>query len=193
MSASRPFIDVLVGKLTAYDDASSRPTSATATSIVTPAWLASLAALPVAAAVAARAYVVEAAATSSSADVSAPASRPRHGPSTRKTSASPRSTSAPRRTASQLAAIQLLRRLGADEVDGTSSDAQLRSACRRLLRECHPDAHPHLDAADAAALNVRLRAVLQARAALALPSSSCRDSRQDDGASGGSFADRVAA
>lgn len=175
MSASRPFIEVLAGKLTAYDGASSRPTAERAGAILAPVWLASLPALPVAAAAAARAYVSlagvrptapTAPASSGAAHAGAPATTRRRVVPGTTAHARP-----PRRTAAQLAAIQLLRRLGADDVDATSSDAQLRSACRRLLRQCHPDAHPHLDSAGVAALNVRLRAVLHARAALALPAS----------------------
>lgn len=156
-------MDVLVGKLTAYVDASSRPASNPSASIQTPWWVASLDRVPVSGQAAARAYVrhpgVRPAPPAGQVDART-ASAP----------AAPTAVAATPRTSAQLAAIQLLRRLGATDIDAASSDAALRSACRRLLRACHPDAHPAQDAAGRVVLTARLRAVLRAREVLGLPS-----------------------
>lgn len=140
-------MDVLVGKLTAYVDATSRPTR----SIQTPSWALSLEPVPVSPQVAFRARpsagipwfdAIEQAVPS----VSEPVLR-----------------DLPVRTPAELTAIQLLRRLGAPHLHDGSSDADIRSAWRQLLRECHPDAHPHAREADRIVLTARLRAVIRAR------------------------------
>jgi hypothetical protein len=66
------------------------------------------------------------------------------------------------RRPAELVAIHLLRRLGADDLGATSTPAEVRSAYRRLLRACHPDAHPQAREADRVVLNARLRAVVRA-------------------------------
>lgn len=154
-------MDVLVGKLTAYVDASSRPASNPSASIQTPWWVASLDRVPVSGQAAARAYVGH---------PGVYPAQPAGQVDDARTAAAPAAVAATPRTSAQLAAIQLLRRLGATDVDAASSDAALRSACRRLLRACHPDAHPAQDAAGRAVLTARLRAVLRAREVLGLPS-----------------------
>jgi curved DNA-binding protein CbpA len=77
----------------------------------------------------------------------------------------------PVRTPAELTAIQLLRRLGAPHLREGSSDVEIRSAWRQLLRECHPDAHPHAREADRIVLTARLRAVIRARDILDAPTS----------------------
>lgn len=145
MSASRAFIDVLVGKLTAYVDASSRP----APQIATPWWVHALDTVPVTPRAASRAYVEQGASMRAAAmDPPTPAV----------------CTDAPVfRTPAELAAIQLLRRLGASSLTSRSNDADIRSAWRQLLRECHPDAHPGAGEAERQVLTGRLRAVIRAR------------------------------
>jgi hypothetical protein len=166
MSASRSFIDVLVGKLTAYVDASSRP----APTIQTPSWVASLNPVPMAAAGAAnRAYACQA--LPGDAPSTPPGATPwseaagmarvAHARAATHVSSSTRAV-APSRTAIERTAIRLLRRLGAGEISEVSSDAEIRSSYRRLLRACHPDTHPGASEADRAALTARLRAVIRA-------------------------------
>jgi hypothetical protein len=158
MSASRAFIDVLVGKLTAYVDASSRP----APSILTPAWVGALGTVHVAPTVASRAY-----GNQSSASQSPPPARPWFEAIQQTTPQTPdthgQAPSPKPRTPAELTAIELLRRLGATSLTARSSDHDIRTAWRQLLRECHPDAHPHAREADRVVLNARLRAVLRAR------------------------------
>ncbi len=176
MSASRSFIDVLVGKLTAYVDASSRP----APSIQTPWWIATLDAVPASARTASRVYTGHAA--YDTAETRDPAREAPTGaaPSAARLSARPwfeairqeapvtepaatSEAALPARTPAELMAIELLRRLGAFDVHARSSDADLRSAWRRLLRDCHPDVHPHLREADRIVQSARLRALIRAR------------------------------
>lgn len=174
MSASRSFIDVLVGKLTAYVDASSRP----APSIMMPVWAPSFGVVPVTPWVASRAYLGQLGAPRTgkhasqvAADVQPP--RPTDAAAgvpwfeaiaqVRNDVPPARGTAAPTRTPAELAAIQLLRRLGAPSLSPRSSDPEIRSAWRQLLRACHPDAHPEAREADRVVLNARLRAVIRAR------------------------------
>lgn len=174
MSASRSFIDVLVGKLTAYVDAASRP----APSILTPVWAASLDVVPVTPWAASRAYLghlsatrVEEPASPGAADTASPRTTdaalgiPWFEAITQVRTQGPpdRDTAATSRTPAELAAIQLLRRLGATSLTARASDLEIRAAWRQLLRECHPDAHPHAREADRVVLNARLRAVIRAR------------------------------
>jgi len=169
MSASRSFIDVLVGKLTAYVDAPSRPTSDPSAVIATPWGVAALDPLPATGGAVARAYG-EHAGSAGPSEHAAGASRLADAvPPSAATFGSEHADRVRPRTPAQRTAIQLLQRLGATDVHQASSDEQLRSACRRLLRACHPDAHPGLSEADRAVLSGRVRAVLQVRAVLDLP------------------------
>jgi hypothetical protein len=163
MRASRSFLDVLAGKLTAYVDASSRP----APSVQTPWWAQTLTAPPSSsAAAAARAYGAHAPASQR------PAGQPWHevirqrqaaAPEDHRAAAEAARPAAPvARRPAELVAIHLLRRLGADDLGATSTPAEVRSAYRRLLRACHPDAHPQAREADRVVLNARLRAVVRA-------------------------------
>lgn len=172
MSASRAFIDVLVGKLTAYVDAPSRP----APSILTPAWVGSLAAVPFTHRFASHAYAVQACSDSlgpatwceppaepavddrADAPVDATDRTLRATPTARRAAPGMRI-----RTPAERMAIELLRRLGATSLTSRATDEEIRAAWRRLLHTCHPDAHPHAGDADRAALTARLRAVLRAR------------------------------
>lgn len=65
--------------------------------------------------------------------------------------------------AGRATAIQLLQRLGATSLGVHSSDAEIKSACRQLMRTFHPDAHPAAKDADRSILTARLRAVIVAR------------------------------
>jgi curved DNA-binding protein CbpA len=67
----------------------------------------------------------------------------------------------------------LLRRLGASHLHDGSSDTDIRSAWRQLLRECHPDAHPQAREAERIVLTARLRAVIRARDVLEAAPSVC--------------------
>lgn len=174
MSASRSFVDVLVGKLTAYVDASSRP----APSILTPVCAPSLGAVPVTPWAASRAYRghLESPPLEKPASDSAPSvNTPRSGDTpagipwfeailqSRTACPAQPDPAAAMRSPAELTAIQLLRRLGATTLTAHASDLEIRAAWRQLLRECHPDAHPHAREADRVVLNARLRAVLRAR------------------------------
>ena len=172
MCASRAFIDVLVGKLTAYVDAPSRP----APSILTPSWVASLAAVPSTHRFVSHAYAVQAcrdplgAATSCEPPAEPPVDEKADAPADttartlRATPTARRATPGMRsRTPAERTAIELLRRLGATSLTSGATDEEIRRAWRTLLRACHPDAHPHAGDADRAVLNARLRAVLRAR------------------------------
>ena len=165
MSASRSFIDVLLGKLTAYVDASSRP----APTIQTPDWVATLSPLPGAAVnVASRAYASQAQReVRNTPPIAMPwyeavaMGRAEHARAATSAFSAPRAA-VPSRTAIERTAIQLLQRLGAGEISEASSNAEIRSSYRRLLRTCHPDTHPGASEADRAALTARLRAVIRA-------------------------------
>jgi hypothetical protein len=76
------------------------------------------------------------------------------------------SAPAPVRSPAELTAIGLLHRLGATTIDAASTDDELRTAWRSLLLACHPDAHPHVQGAERAALTARVRAVLRVKAIL---------------------------
>lgn len=179
MSASRSFIDVLVGKLTAYVDVSSRP----APSVLTPVWAASLDAVPVTPWAASRAYLdhlgtprIEGPAANDAPTANTATSREAPRPTDTaaglpwfeaimqaRTPGPADDAAATSRTPAELAAIQLLRRLGATSLTARASDLEIRAAWRQLLRECHPDAHPHAREADRVVLTARLRAVIRAR------------------------------
>lgn len=177
MSASRSFIDVLVGKLTAYVDASSRP----APSVQTPPWIGSLETLPATAGVVSRAYTgrwspdIQRGVNATGMPHAVTSAAEQHPSAHAWFHAVGRQASgidtAPRlepsevadRTPAEITAIELLRRLGAPELHRRSSDDDLRSAWRRLLRECHPDAHPHVREAERIVLTAKLRAVIRAR------------------------------
>jgi hypothetical protein len=140
-------MDVLVGKLTAYVDASSRP----ARSILTPSWVLSLEPVPVSPQAAFRARGSGGIPWFDA--IARPGARP----------APPDARDLPVRTPAELLAIQLLKRLGASHLHDGSSETDIRSAWRQLLRECHPDAHPHAREAERIVLTARLRAVIRAR------------------------------
>ena len=76
------------------------------------------------------------------------------------------SASSPRRarvarTPREQLAIQLLNRLGA-RLTRTSTDEEIRSAYRRLVRESHPDCHQGADVETIASHASRLRAIINA-------------------------------